>query len=243
MQLRLLSILMLIVLSSRVEAGCIDPATLVESTASITRYFDDEEKRALPGVLGMSGTSWFLSPTSMVTVEHVATSMRLSDRTWKQVGIRRGEAEQQVSVRVQHVVGADGEKIAVLELQTALSGSRGLQLRMEPLVPEEPVASLAYHDDRQRIAGGRFVQYAGGGRFAGTALLEMYDGDDRLALDYGSSGAPVLDCSGRVVAVVNKLFVTTIQFMSQVTRIPTAWGNPNVVSVPIQVLKGFSSVE
>jgi hypothetical protein len=33
-------------------------------------------------------------------------------------------------------------------------------------------------------------------------LLEMYDGNDRLVLDHGASGAPVVDCSGQVVAVV-----------------------------------------
>ncbi len=75
------------------------------------------------------------------------------------------------------------------------------------------------------------------------ALFEMYDGDDRLVLDHGASGAPVLDCKGRVVAVVSNLFMTTMQFFSRVIRISTAWGNANVVSVPIPVLEEFPRVE
>jgi len=31
-------------------------------------------------------------------------------------------------------------------------------------------------------------------------------------LDHGASGAPVVDCAGRVVAVVSNLFTTTMQF-------------------------------
>jgi hypothetical protein len=69
-----------------------------------------------------------------------------------------------------------------------------------------------------------------------TALLEMYDGDDRLVLDHGASGAPVLDCQGRVVAVVSNLF-TQPRFPSNAIRISTAWGQANVASIPIQVLK------
>ena len=67
----------------------------------------------------------------------------------------------------------------------------------------------------------------------------MYDGDNRLVLDHGASGAPVLDCQGRVVAVVSNLFTQTMQFLSSAIRISTAWGQANVVSVPIQVLKDF----
>jgi hypothetical protein len=52
-------------------------------------------------------------------------------------------------------------------------------------------------------------------------------------LDYGSSEAPVLDGADRVVAIVNKLFVTAIQFISRVIRIPTAWARPDVVSAPV----------
>ena len=38
---RLFSLLVLLVASSRVDAACIDPAALADSTVSITRYFDD----------------------------------------------------------------------------------------------------------------------------------------------------------------------------------------------------------
>ena len=205
------------------EAACIDPAALTHSTIS---------------VLGIRGTAWFLSETSIATAGHVASAMKLSQHTWKDIEILDGESTERIGVRVLHLAGAHFEKIAVLELRSAFPGGRSLKIRTEPLVPEEPVVSLAYPKNRLRFAGGRFVEYGGGEKFAGTALLELYDGDDRLVLDHGASGAPVLDCEGRVVALVSNLFTQTMQFFSQPIRISTAWGTANVVSVPIQVLKG-----
>jgi hypothetical protein len=237
-RLLLSSILILVVASSRVAAGCIEPAMLAHSGVGITHYFDDEEKKAAPaGVLAIRGTGWFLSPLSLVTVKHVAAAMHLSEQNWKQVEIRNGQNKQSIAVRVQRFAGSHAEKIAVLELQTALSGARGFPLRMEPLVAEEPVG------DRPRVASGRFVQYGEGDRLAGTALFELYDGDDHLVLDHGASGAPVLDCAGRVVAVASNLFTTSMWFMSREIRISTAWGSANVVSVPAQVLKEFSRAQ
>jgi Trypsin-like peptidase domain len=240
---RLFLIVSVVLASTRVDAGCIDPTTLAHSTVSIVRQFDDKEQEARPGVVAIRGTGWFLSPTSLVTVEHVAAAMNLSDQSWRQVEIWEGENKQSVLARIQRLAGSSAERIAVLELQTAFSGAESFQLRMEPLVAEEPVVSLAYPGNRLRVAGGRFVQYGDSGKFAGTALLELYDGDDRLVLDHGASGAPVVDCAGRVVAVVSNLFTTTMQFFSRTIRISTAWGSPNVVSVPIPVLKEFSRVE
>ena len=78
-------------------------------------------------------------------------------------------------------------------------------------------------------------------RLGGAALLEMHGGDDRLVVDHGASGAPVLDCGGRVVAVVSTLITQTIRFLSNAVRISTAWQQPNVVSIPIDVLKDFSA--
>src|SRR5262245_11402064 len=226
--------------SWQAAAGCIDPATLTHSTVSVTRYFNEEEKKANPGSLGIRGTAWFLSTTSMVTAEHVAAAMALSGQDWKQVEILDGERRQAAAVRRLSLAGSHAEKIAVLELEAPFSAARGLELRMQPLAPEEPVVSLAYPSNRLRFAAGRFVEYGESDRFKGAALLEMYDGNDRLVLDHGASGAPVLDCRGQVVAIVSNLFTQTMAFPFRVLRVSTAWGQANVLSVPIQVLKDFA---
>jgi hypothetical protein len=128
----------------------------------------------------------------------------------------------------------------VLELKEPVAGAVVLQNRTERLIPEERLVSLAYPGNELRFAGGRFVRYGDEPRFAGMALLEMHDGNDRLVLDHGASGAPVLDCEGRVVAVVSTLITQTISLASNAVRVSTSWQTPNVVSVPVDVLKDFS---
>ncbi|MET0885290.1 MAG: serine protease [Mycetocola sp.] len=225
---------MLAAISSSVQAECVDPSTLVRSTVSITRYTDEGEQKT--GSLGIRGTAWFLSATSLVTVDHVTAAMRLSDHGWKQVEISEGENRQSIDVRILRTAGYNAEKISVLELRSAYAGAQALQVGIEPLAAEERVVSLAYPGNRLRFATGRFVRYGDSDRVAGTALFEMYDGDDRLVLDHGASGAPILDCKGRVIAVVSNVFTQTLQSPFRAIRMSTAWGQPNVVSVPIQVL-------
>jgi hypothetical protein len=96
--------------------------------------------------------------------------------------------------------------------------------------------TFAYPTGHPRLVGGRFAQF-GDDRLPGTALLEMYDGNDRLAVDHGASGAPVLDCEGQVAAVVSTVITQTLAWASNDVRISTAWGMPNVISVAIQALK------
>jgi hypothetical protein len=183
----------------------------------------------------------------MVTAAHVAEGMYLSDQTWKavEVGQKEGQAMTiaSIPVRVQRLAGSGAEKIAVLELRTSFPGAKSLSIRTEPLVESEKVFSLAYPSSVLRFAEGRFVRYGDEGKISGAALLEMYDGNDRLVLDHGASGAPVLDCEGRVVAVVSNVFTKTMSFMSQAIRVSTAWGSPNVVSVPISELSPDAKAE
>ena len=162
--------------------------------------------------------------------------MGLSDRDWKQVEILEGDNKQTIGIRILRLAGPHSEKIAVLELRTAFSGARGLRIRMEPLRPEEQVVSLAYPSSRLRFVGGRFVKYGDGDKLAGTALLEMYDGDDRLVLDHGASGAPILDCEGVWLLLSSNILHTNDAIPVSSSPGIDSLGHPNVVSVPIQVL-------
>lgn len=232
-------IVVIIATSTNIEASCIDPSTLVSSTVSITREFSEEERKAAPETLGIRGTGWFLSPRLIVTAAHVADAMHLSAHDWRDIDVRERERKSSIPTRILHVAASHAEGLAVLELESAFPGVATLPIRMEPLVPEELVVSLAYPNNRLRFAQGRFVEFAADVRFVGAALLEMHDGNDRLVLDHGASGAPILDCRGRVVAVVSNAITQTISFVSPAVRSSTAWQTPNVVSIPIQALKDF----
>jgi hypothetical protein len=233
--------LFLLLAFSRVDAACVEPASLTHSTIRIARYFDDSERDR--NLLGIRGTGWFLSPTSIVTVGHVASAMHLSEQDWKDIEIVDGEITQSMPVRILRLASTRSESIAVLEMRGEFSSAHSLSTRTEPLLPDEAVVSLAYPSRQLRTARGRFVRYGDGEKLAGMAMFELYDGDDRLVLDHGSSGAPVFDCEGRVVAAVSNLITQTLRFPSQEMRISTAWGSPNVVSVPVQVLKNFSEAQ
>jgi hypothetical protein len=235
--------LILVATSTAVDASCVDPSTLVRSTVNLTRIYDKEESRPGTGVLGIRGTGWFLSPRLIVTAAHVSEAMRLSEQDWKEIEIRERDSKEATDVRILRVLGAQSERVAVLELKSPFTGATVLSKRVEPLVPEEPLVSLAYPNDALRFAGGRFVRYADSGRLAGLALLEMFDGNDRMVLDHGASGAPVLDCNGKVVAVVSTLMTQTLSSPSRAIRVSTAWQTPNVASVPIEVLKDFPTSE
>ena len=103
--------------------------------------------------------------------------------------------------------------------------------------------TFASPNQRLRTVAGRFVQYADNGRLAGTALFEIYEGDNRLVIDHGASGAPVFDCEGRVAAVISTVITQTLATPFGEMRIPTPWGSPNVVSVPVQQLMEFSEAQ
>ena len=162
---------------------------------------------------------------------------------WKTLTIQDGADSYSMSVRIQRLAGAGSEKLAVLELQNAVSAARSVPIRVSPLVPEDRLVTFAYPNRELRSVSGRFVQYATEGRLAGTALLEMYDGNNRLAIDHGASGAPVFDCEGRVAAVISTVITQIFQTPFGKQRVSTAWGMPNVVSVPIRELVASSEAQ
>src|SRR5215469_15440970 len=128
---------------SRAETPCLDPAALAHSTVAITRYFDDAERAtARIGVIGAQGTAWFLSPTTIVTVAHVAEGMKLSTQVWKAIEMQDGDEIRPTAARIQRIVGHQQEKLAVLELQKPVAGARSAAIRTAPLAPEDRVVAL-----------------------------------------------------------------------------------------------------
>jgi Trypsin-like peptidase domain len=235
--------LLLFSVHSRAETACVDSASLAHSTVSITRYFDEAEPTPQPDLLSIQGTGWFQSPSTIVTIEHVAAAMGLSTEGWKTLSIQDGADRHSISVRIQRLVGGQAEKLVLLELQTAIPAARSVAVRMSPLMPEDRLVTIAYPQNQPRVVGGRFVRYATDGELAGAALLEMYEGNNRLAIDHGASGAPVFDCEGRVAAVISTVITQIFQLPFGERRASTPWGRPNVVSVPIRALMEFSEVQ
>ena len=82
---RLLAVVFVLVSTIRAHAGCVDLAQLAHATVSIARYFDEAERSARPDLIGVRGTGWILSPTTIVTVAHVVEAMKLTDQDWKLV--------------------------------------------------------------------------------------------------------------------------------------------------------------
>jgi hypothetical protein len=232
--------LLLLSAQSRAETECVDLEQLAHSTVGITRLFGEAERNAQSDVVGIHGTAWFQSPTSIVTVEHVATAMGLSTEDWKPLDIQAAAESKLISARIQRWIGGGTEKLVVLELQAAFPAARSVAIRTVPLSPENRLVTLAYADQNPRFVRGRFVQYATDGKLAGTALLEMYEGDNRFAIDHGASGAPVFDCEGRIAAVISTVITQIFRTPFGVLRTSTAWGTPNVVSVPVHQMMEFS---
>ena len=103
--------------------------------------------------------------------------------------------------------------------------------------------TLAYPNQRLRTVAGRFVQYVDNGTLAGTALFEIYEGDNRLVIDHGASRAPVFDCEGRVAAVISTVITQNLATPFGEMRLPTPWGSPDVGSVPVHQLMEFSKAQ
>ena len=234
-----LMFLLFVSAQSRAETACVDLVKLAHSTVGITRYFDEAERNAQSDVVGIHGTAWFQSPTNIVTVGHVATAMGSPPQDWKTLDINGGSDSKLISARIQRWVDGGTEKLVVLELQAAFPAARSVAIRTAPLVPEDRLVTLAYPNQNPHFVSGRFVQYVTDGRLAGTALLEMYEGDNRLAIDHGASGAPVFDCEGQIAAVISTVITQVFQTPFGVLRTSTPWGVPNVVSVPAQKLMEF----
>jgi hypothetical protein len=232
------------------RASCVDPAAYTGSVVSISRYFDKARTSGGKQVIGERATAWFYtSPRLLVTAAHFASE--LPAQGWQEVELRR-EGRPDVTVRAWLRVAILGmasrgqgngaglgsglaEDIAILELRDPFPAAQVLDIGSEMPPNNATVLVLGYPGGRMQAAKG-VVRETGipVGKYAGLTLLEV-EGPNRLLLNGGTSGAPVLDClTGQVIGVLNTLLTSpSLPFPpSGHAVIPTPWGSPTNTAVP-----------
>jgi hypothetical protein len=131
-----------------------------------------------------------------------------------------------------------------LELREPFSNARVLDVQAELPAINSTVLVLGY--PRGRMQAARSIARESRtptGKFEGLTLLEV-QGENRLLLNGGASGAPVLDCrDGRVVGVLNGLLTgPSLPFLPREhSVVPTAWGSPTNTAVPTAALVSIVS--
>jgi len=217
---------------------CIDKESSAQSVAAITRYsrlYDDPHVATVLGIQG--GSIWFLKEDEPVLALHVAKSLGLSNGEWIPVEIYQYERDakiyrhQTIRARLLRTItwGLDG--LAVLKLEKAFQGARPLVIRTEP---GEMVITPAYPGGFLELTEGRFLGAdlaLSNEKNEGSYAIEI-DGN-RLALDSGASGAPVLDCAGRVVAAVSaQFYLASENGLAE----PTPRGQKTNAATPVTIL-------
>jgi hypothetical protein len=253
--------------AEEMAASCVDPSEPARSVVSVVRYFDKPRhnsagESAGEEIVGERATGWFYtSPRLLVTAAHFADD--LPTEGWQEAELRQAsqDGEPGTKVRVQlraiaqrqpaddHASGAERnagltDDVAILELREPFPDAHVLDIQPEPPATDATVLVLGYPGGRMQAARGTVREVKDPpGKFAGLTFLEV-QGNNRLLLNAGTSGAPVLDCrQGRVVAVLNGLLTSpSLPFLpAGRSVIPTAWGNPTNTAVPASTLIAIRS--
>ena len=236
--------------------SCVDPSIAARAVVSIARYFGEPRRDGNADVVGERATAWFYtSPRLLVTAAHFAND--LPDAGWHEAELRQAarEGEPEITAQVQLQVAVKGrifegarrgpgpmglgDDVAIMELHDPFPNAAVLDVQPTVPAPDADVLVLGYPDGRMQAARGivrRTREPAG--RYASLALLEV-QGANRLLLNGGASGAPVLDCGqGAVVAVLNGLLTSpSLPFLPPgYVVIPTPWGSPTNTAVPASAL-------
>jgi Trypsin-like peptidase domain len=250
---------------SRAEAqeaapACVDPARYTRSVVSIAWYFDEARTGSFGGQrIGWRATAWFYrSPRFLVTAAHFAEGMPTS--AWRDVDLRQADAEGSLGTtfRTQIRIVSKGEfaqgdgrnarprpqpeDLAILELRDPFPNAHVLEIRPSPPKHGEIVLIPSYPAGKLRFANGMVRHTEDASRYGGLSLLEVH-GSNRLLLNGGASGAPVLDCrEGSVTAVLNGLLTgPSIPFLPPESSVlPTPWGSPTNTAVPATMLDSLT---
>jgi hypothetical protein len=199
-----------------------------------------------PGSGYLAGTVWFVSRQQVIAILHEHAAI-LAD--WTEITIQTGnvigEAPTDTTVtyaRIQQTIDTGApEKLYVIELADTFTDIEVPRVRFGGLSNNEPVFSLTYQDGLFQLVTGRYLapQESTDPEEPGEPpppflMFELADPEEtnRLAIDHGSSGSPIFDCQGQVVASAAIVLSRELRLFGATTRVSTAWGSPNVFGTP-----------
>jgi hypothetical protein len=124
--------------------------------------------------------------------------MKLTAKDRKLLEIAAGDGRQLITARIQRLAGDSAEKLAVIDLQHPASDAQSVAIRRDPLMPEEPVVTLAYPRGRPHFVQGRFVRFDDGRKLAGIGR-PLAVNRTRFAPFTAGAFDPKLPCHNRYV--------------------------------------------
>jgi hypothetical protein len=243
--------LVLLILVTHARAADAEAPEHADRIVRITQYFTRAE-RAAAGSDGRSGTGWFCGSSKyLVTIGHMVTKPALPRREWVEIEISHcsdGTMEtlktHRVMVRLADLIDTPGEDIAVIELQKPLFDVKPIPVSKDMPTAKSPSYCSGFTEGTLRHASGTFHRIGkdeDSPELNDFGLFEMYEGNDRLALDHGASGAPVLNTKGEVVAVLAIVKTGEVKMINGVEpmRVSTSWGTPNQAAtmIPKQLIQ------
>ena len=224
---------------------CVPTKDLIDTTVSIARAFNPGDYHESESIT-LRGTAWFIKQTEMVAIEHVIKEFGLSIEKWETINVRQQYPgsiwwnEVAVRVRIKHVPSEDTpEKLYVLELKEPLAWPiQVVSIRSTPFVIGERAVGIGYSSGVLHSARGQYIHYpllaslGDPNYFTGFELIHEIERDVLLA---GSSGGPIFDCDGMVIAVISHIFPES--YYGTLPRTPEGkaklLGITNVLGVPV----------
>lgn len=194
----------------------------------------------------LGGTVWFISRQQVVAILHGHSAV-LED--WTEITLETGNVlgfaptiRTATLARVSQVIDTGApEQLYVIELAETFTDIEVPRVRFGAPGDNEPVYSLTYHDNLFSVATGRHVLPKQSSDLDQQTeppppflMFELADPaeKDRLIVDHGSSGSPIFDCSGHVVASATLVVSQEKNFLGTTVRMSSAWGDPNVFGTP-----------
>lgn len=236
---------------SPAQAKCVKPESLVRTTVRIVGDIVREEE-GVPVTYEIHGTAWFLTPTHLVTVTHVARALNTTN-AWRTVTLTQElphngmpEYTEVTQVRLAGAVyGRTQEGLTVLELQAPFAGAQVARVRETELVHDESISGVGYPHYTLTFVTGAYLEYL---TYTddGTTIFREYRmtladrSGNRDAFGPGASGSPIFDCNGSVVFTVShslpslsfRICSRETGVCTETAPIPKPPGTPTNLAVP-----------